>query len=137
MHKIILAECTQGNCEQPPKIEYILSLPVTRNEVAVDAQLKPGFVEFLADKFLQGEKGALASEDFRILATSINKPYYFWFFGGIDQAKWKALAIAGQLDKIPINHSACFAPAIHPTLQTGGDALVVAALTYLSQTQAT
>lgn len=49
----------------------------------------------------------------------------------MDQAKWNEYAVAGQLDKVPINHSPYFAPAIHPTLQTGGDALVVATLTYL------
>ena len=136
MHRIILAECTQANCEKPPTIEHILSLPVTCNDVSVDAQLRQGFVEFFADKFLESGKGALASEDFSVLATSVNRPYYFWFFGGIDQARWNELAMAGQLDKVPINHSPYFAPAIHPTLRTGGDALVVAALTYLFRNSA-
>lgn len=131
VNRIIVGECSQANCEKPPTIERILGLPVTSNEATVDAQLKPAFMEFFADKFLKGEKGALASEDFSILATSINRPYYFWFFGGMDQAKWNEYAVAGQLDKVPINHSPYFAPAIHPTLQTGGDALVVATLTYL------
>ena len=137
VRKIIITECTQANCEKPPTIDHILSLPVTCNEATVDAQLKVGFVKFFADKFMDAEKGALASEDVSILATSVNRPYYFWFFGGMDQAKWNEYAVAGQLDKVPINHSPYFAPVIHPTLQTGGDALVVAALTYLFQNSAT
>lgn len=136
VQRIIATECTQANCDKPPKIQHTLSLPVTYNEPSVDAQLKPGFMEFFEQKFLEGEKGALASEDISVLATSVNRPYYFWFFGGMDQAKWNEFATAGQLDKVPINHSPHFAPAIHPTLQTGGDALVVATLTYLSQNSA-
>ena len=32
---------------------------------------------------------------------------------------------------IPVNHSAAFAPVIQPTLETGTDALVTAALAWL------
>ena len=124
-------ECSAARCEKPPSIEHILSLPVTRNAVAVDNRLKPGLASFFHGRFLGHEKGALASEDFSVLATFIDKPYYFWFFGGIGQEQWEEKAKANELDKIPINHSPFFAPAIHPTLQTGADALVVATLTYL------
>jgi hypothetical protein len=34
---------------------------------------------------------------------------------------------------IPVNHSEFFAPVIEPTLSTGTQALVVAALTYLAK----
>ena len=34
---------------------------------------------------------------------------------------------------IPVNHSEFFAPVIEPTLSTGTQALVVAALTYLGK----
>jgi amidohydrolase len=131
IHRIVEAECSAARCEKPPTIEHMLSIPVVRNAVAVDNHLKPGFASFFSGRFLGAEKGALASEDFSILATSIDKPYYFWFFGGIDQKQWDERAKANELDKIPVNHSPFFAPAIHPTLQTGGDALVVATLTYL------
>ncbi|KAK5044757.1 hypothetical protein LTR84_010531 [Exophiala bonariae] len=133
VHRIIVAECSEGNCEKPPTIEHTLSLPVTYNEPSIHARLKPGLKEYFGDKFLDGEKGALASEDVSILATSVDRPYYFWFFGGMDETKWNKFATAGQLDKIPVNHSPYFAPAIRPTLQTGGDGLAVATLTYLLQ----
>jgi hypothetical protein len=33
---------------------------------------------------------------------------------------------------VPVNHSAAFAPVVQPTLDTGTQALVVAALTWLA-----
>lgn len=135
--RIIQAECLAGNCPQPPVIDHHKSLPVTSNAADVDACLRPGLQAFFSKSFLLADKGGLASEDFSILATSIGKPYYFWFFGGIDQSRWDELAKTNQLDSVPINHSPFFAPAIHPSLQTGGDALVVAALTYLLRKSAT
>lgn len=47
------------------------------------------------------------------------------------QAYAKAKA-AGEVNKIPSNHSPYFAPVIPPTLQTGVETLVVAALARLS-----
>ena len=39
---------------------------------------------------------------------------------------------AGRLNEIPTNHNPRFAPVIHPTLQTGVEALVVAARAWLA-----
>lgn len=137
MRRIILAECVQATCDKTPTIEPILSLPVTYIEQSVHARMKPSFMDFFQHKFLLDEKSAFASEDFSILATSVNRPYYFWFFGGMDQDKWDEFTKNGQPERIPINHSPDFSPVIHPTLQTGGDALVLAALTYLFSELAT
>jgi hypothetical protein len=39
---------------------------------------------------------------------------------------------AGRLNELPVNHSPLFAPVIHPTLETGVEALVVAARDWLA-----
>ncbi len=58
-------------------------------------------------------------------------PTVFWFWGGLEpELVFTALA-EGRIDQLPANHSASFAPLVEPTLGTGVEALVVAALTWL------
>lgn len=131
VQKTIKSECEAGFCEKPPQIEHHMSLPVTANSENAEMKLRQTFGQIFGQEFMVAPKSSLASEDFSILARSIEKPYCFWLFGGIDQQLWDSLAAQGKLDTVPINHSPDFAPAIHPTLQTGGDAMVAAALTFL------
>lgn len=131
VRRTIESECSAGFCEKPPQIEHHMSLPVTANATAVDQKLQHIFQDQFAENFAVMPKSSLASEDFSVLASSIGKPYYFWLFGGVDQEQWDSLAATNKLDTLPINHSPDFAPVIHPTLQTGGDAMTVAALAFL------
>jgi metal-dependent amidase/aminoacylase/carboxypeptidase family protein len=58
-------------------------------------------------------------------------PYSYWVFGGTDQKTWDKAKKEGKLETLPINHSAYFAPVIEPTLSTGTEAFVAAALSFL------
>ena len=60
-------------------------------------------------------------------APSGTSPSVFWFVGGTDPDVYAKAKAAGRLDEIPTNHNPRFAPVIHPTLETGVEALVVAA----------
>lgn len=40
---------------------------------------------------------------------------------------------AGRINDLPVNHSPLFAPVIHPTLQTGIEAMVAGALAWLAK----
>ncbi|KIW18163.1 hypothetical protein PV08_02451 [Exophiala spinifera] len=131
INSVIKAECEASFCEKPPQIEHHMSLPTTSNAAEVETKLQATLKDFFGPDFMVAPKSSLASEDFSILASSIGKPYCFWLFGGTDQELWDSMAAQGKLDKIPINHSAEFAPVIDPTLQTGGDAMTAAALTFL------
>ena len=52
----------------------------------------------------------------------------FWYIGGTDPDVYDKAKQAGRVTQdIPTNHSPNFAPAIHPTLETGVEAMVVAA----------
>lgn len=53
-------------------------------------------------------------------------PPVFWFVGGTDPVTYAKAKGAGRLNDIPVNHSPQFAPVIHPTLQTGMEAMVFA-----------
>jgi hippurate hydrolase len=52
--------------------------------------------------------------------------------GGTDPGRYAKAKEAGRLNEIPTNHNPCFAPVIHPTLQTGVEALIIAACAWLA-----
>ena len=56
----------------------------------------------------------------------------FWFVGGTDPGRYAKAKEAGRLNEIPANHNPRFAPIIHPTLQTGVEALIIAARAWLA-----
>ena len=74
-----------------------------------------------------------ASEDFGSFGTHWGAPSVFWFIGGTDGAAYKKAEAEGRVHEIPTNHNPRFAPVIHPTLETGVEALMQGAHAWLSQ----
>jgi len=64
--------------------------------------------------------------------TPWHAPAVYWFFGGDDPEVYDKAKKDGALGALPANHNPRFAPVIHPTLQTGVKALVVAAHAWLA-----
>jgi hippurate hydrolase len=56
----------------------------------------------------------------------------FWFVGGTDPEVYAEAKKSGAISDIPTNHNPRFAPVIHPTLEAGVEAMVVAAQAWLS-----
>jgi hypothetical protein len=74
-----------------------------------------------------------ASEDFSDIPNALSVPYSYWGIGGVDPDAYQRAAEAGRVSEdIPVNHSPNFAPVIQPTLDTGTQAMVAAALAWLS-----
>jgi hippurate hydrolase len=74
-----------------------------------------------------------ASEDFSDIPNALGTPYTYWRLGCTDPEIYRKAADAGRINQdIPVNHSPGFAPVIRPTLETGTQALVVAALAWLA-----
>jgi hippurate hydrolase len=71
------------------------------------------------------------SEDFSDIPNALNAPYTYWALGGIDPDSQKADSAGRTAQDAPVNHSPTFAPAVQPTLDTGTETLVVAALAWL------
>jgi hypothetical protein len=59
-------------------------------------------------------------------------PSVFWFVGGTDPEVYAKAKEEIKINELPVNHSPKFAPVLEPTLQTGVEALVVAARAWLS-----
>ena len=74
----------------------------------------------------------MASEDFGCFGAEWHAPAVYWFFGGADPEVYDKAKKDGPLSALPTNHNPRFEPVIHPTLETGVKALVVAAHAWLA-----
>jgi hippurate hydrolase len=132
IQRIVTAECDASGSPQPPEFELFDRFPVTDNDASVTRRVTDAFVEHFGDR-----AGHLplqtASEDFSDIPTALGVPYTYWGIGGTDPDTYQRAETAGTVAQdIPVNHSPRFAPVIQPTLNTGTEALVVAALAFLA-----
>ncbi|KAK3320229.1 amidohydrolase [Cercophora scortea] len=130
IQRIVRAECAASNAATPPVFRMTRHLPTTVNDEAMMRTLCKSFAGHFGDNFDANIPTTTIAEDYSILATSQGRPCAFWHWGGVDQGLWEEHLAQGRVDDIPANHTARFAPVIQPTLQTGVDALCVAALAF-------
>lgn len=121
-------ECEIQQCPKPPKFEQTSHFPLTVNDETVTKTISNNFTTYFGDAYDPNMGNALASEDCSTLATSIDKPCCYWFYGGIAADIFEQHKKNDTISQIPGNHSAQFAPCIQPTLTTGVDAMTIAAL---------
>jgi amidohydrolase len=132
IRRIVRAECAASDCPKEPEFELFDRFPLTDNDEAVTGRVESAFASFFGNRAEPIGQGS-ASEDFSDIPTALGVPYTYWFVGGIDPDTYEAAARAGRVAQdIPVNHSAAFAPVVQPTLDTGTQALVVAALAWLA-----
>lgn len=132
IERIVRAECEASRSPRDPEFELFDRYPLTDNDAEVTGRVAAAFADVFGDR-----AGSLpqqsASEDFSDIPRALGAPYTYWGIGGTDPDTYRAAAEAGRVAQdIPVNHSASFAPVIQPTLDTGTQALVVAALAWLS-----
>ena len=133
VERIVKAECDAGRSPKPPIFERTRTFPLTVNDQETNKSIEKAFSAYFKENHKSAPKPELASEDVSILASSVNKPCCFWFFGGTDPEEWDERKRNGTLNDIPVNHSLYFAPVLQPTLKTGIDALVIATLMFLGK----
>ena len=129
--RVVRAECEAGRCPKEPVFERTRTFPLTHNDKEVNNAIEKSFSSWFGENHKSKPKPHLASEDVSILASSVNRPCCYWFFGGIDAKDWDERENNGTLDEIAVNHSPYFAPVLQPTLKTGVEALTVAIMTFL------
>lgn len=132
IHRIVDAECQASGCPKPADFELFDRFPVTDNDPAATARVAAAFASFFGGRS-RPLPVQTASEDFSDIPNGLGAPYCYWGIGGTDPAAYREAEQAGRVfQDIPVNHSPRFAPVIQPTLDTGIQALVVAALAWLS-----
>jgi amidohydrolase len=130
--RIVTAECHASRSPREPEFELFDRFPATRNDPATTGRVRAAFDAFFGDR-AQDLPLQSASEDFSDIPNALSAPYTYWGIGGIDPETYRRAADAGRVaEEIPVNHSPTFAPVIQPTLDTGTQAMVAAALAWLT-----
>jgi hippurate hydrolase len=133
--RVVAGECAASGSPREPEFELYDEYPLTSNDPHVTTKVAAAFQEFFGDRSFTATRLS-ASEDFSRIPDTLGIPYTYWALGGIDPEQWRAAEVAGRIaSDIPANHSPRFAPVIQPTLQTGTEAIVVAALAWLAASE--
>lgn len=137
VERIIRAEAQASGAEEAPVITVDHSLPPTINDRAATARLTAAFDTAFGDGTVIDPGMFTGSEDVSWFARAAGVPLVYWFWGGVDPQRYADAVAAGTVEKdIPTNHSPFFAPVLHPTIERGVDALVVAAREFLQESPA-
>jgi hippurate hydrolase len=132
IRRIVTAECRASGSPQDPEFELFDRFPVTDNDADATQRVAAAFSDFFGDRAGPIAQQS-ASEDFSDIPDALGAPYTYWCIGGVAPDSYAAAERAGRVAQdIPVNHSATFAPVLQPTLDTGTQALVVAALAWLA-----
>ncbi len=132
IERIVNAEAAASGAPRPPDITPLDRYPLNMNDPEASARVVDAFRRHFPADRVRPTGPAPASEDFGSFGTEWHVPSVFWFVGGTDPDRYAQAKEAGRLNELPVNHSPLFAPVIHPTLETGVEALVIAARAWLA-----
>lgn len=132
IERIANAEAAASGAPRPPEITTLDRYPLNVNDPEASARVVNAFRRYFPADRVRHTGAAPASEDFGSFGTEWHAPSVFWFIGGTDPDTYAKAKEAGRLNELPVNHSPLFAPVIHPTLESGVEALVVAARAWLA-----
>jgi hippurate hydrolase len=130
VERIVNAEAEASGAPRPPEITPLDSYPLNTNDKAASDRVAAAFRAHFSPERVRHTGPAPASEDFGCFGTGWNAPSVFWFVGGTDPALYAQAKEEGRINELPVNHSPHFAPVLHPTLETGVEAMVAAALAW-------
>ena len=132
IERIVKAVAAASGAPRPPEITPLDRYALVTNDPAATTQVVDAFRRHFSADRLRETKPSSASEDFGIFGAEWQVPSVFWFVGGTDPKQYAKAKAAGRLAELPTNHNPRFAPVLHPTLETGVEALVVAAGSWLT-----
>lgn len=130
--RICIAEARASNAPKDPEFEVINSYPLTVNDPEVTQKIAEAFRGQFGRRVSEAAPVG-ASEDFSRFGRAWKSPYVMWFVGGTAQEKYDQAVAEGTVAKLPGPHSPFWAPALHPTLETGIEAILTAAGEWLAK----
>jgi amidohydrolase len=133
IERIVNAEAEASGAPRKPEITPLDRYPLVKNDPEAARRIGDAFRRYFPADRVQDTEPTTASEDFGSFGAEWGAPSVFWFVGGTDSDVYAKAQKEGKIGDIPTNHNPRFAPAIHPTLQIGVEALVVAAQAWLSK----
>ena len=132
IERIVNAEAEASGAPRKPEITTLDHYPLNLNNPDASKRIVEAFRRHFGTERVRETGAAPASEDFGSFGTEWHVPSVFWFVGGTDPDTYAKAKQAGRINDLPVNHSPKFAPLIHPTLETGIEALVVGARAWLA-----
>ncbi|SEG68682.1 hippurate hydrolase [Actinacidiphila yanglinensis] len=131
IERIVRGEAATSGAPEPD-VDLLYGFPALVNDEAAGEAVLAAFTEHFGAERLVPVPLVPASEDFGLLTDGGRIPSAYWFVRGSDPAAYAAAEAAGRIAAdIPTNHSPSFAPVLDPTLATGVQTLVAAALAWL------
>jgi hippurate hydrolase len=132
--RIVNAEADAAGAPRRPEITTTEHYPLLVNDASWTTRVGGALrAELGADRVHELIAPISASEDFGSFGTEWGAPSVFWYVGGTDPDAFSKAERAGRLAQdIPTNHNPRFAPVIHPTLETGVQAMTSVALDALT-----
>jgi hippurate hydrolase len=131
--RIAKAEAEASGALKPPEITPLDRYPLNVNDKQASERVREAFCGHFGVDRVRHTGPAPASEDFGCFATAWEVPSVYWFVGGTDPQLYAHAKAEGRINELPVNHNPAFAPVIHPTLETGLEALVAAASEWLGK----
>ena len=131
--RIVNAEAAASGAPKPPEITALDRYPLVSNDAQATERVAEAFRQHFKREQVVHVQATSASEDFGSFGSHWGAPSVFWFIGGTDPAVYQKAKTAGRVHDLPTNHNPRFAPVIHPTLETGVEALIVAAKAWLAK----
>jgi hippurate hydrolase len=132
IERIVNAEAAASGAPKKPDITSLDRYDLVANDEQASQQVVAAFRHHFPSDRIHETGPVPASEDFGSFGVQWQVPSVFWFVGGIDPDTYAQAKKAGRTSDIPTNHSPHFLPVIHPTLETGVEAMVVAARAWLT-----
>jgi hippurate hydrolase len=133
VERIVNGEAATAGAPKQPEIERYGSYPITENDEAANNALAEVFLAHFGPEVTMPAPLITGSEDFSEFGRAAGAPSVFWLVGGFDPQTVITAMTEGRFERdIPSNHSPRFAPVLHPTLRTGIETLVAAALSRLA-----
>ncbi|HZU44252.1 MAG TPA: M20 family metallopeptidase [Terriglobales bacterium] len=132
IERIVNAEAEASGAPKKPEITPLDRYPLVKNDPEATKRAIDAFRSYFPAERVKETKPTTASEDFGSFGTEWQVPSVFWFVGGTDPETYAKAKKTGTIADIPTNHNPRFAPVIHPTLEAGVEAMVVASQAWLS-----
>ncbi|MFI7388293.1 amidohydrolase [Streptomyces sp. NPDC049813] len=131
VERVVRAESQASAAVAEPTLQWLPSAPALVSDPDATARTVEAFAAHFGRERLLPMPQVNASEDVGVFGEALGVPTVFWFWGGLETQTVLGALQEGRLDTLPSNHSPHFAPLVEPTLSTGVEALVVAALAWL------
>ena len=130
--RIVNAEAEASRAPRKPEITPLDRYAFVKNDPEATKRAVDAFQSYFPADRVKDTQPTTASEDFGSFGTEWQSPSVFWFVGGTDPETYARAKKSGTIADIPTNHNPRFAPVIHPTLEAGVEAMVVAAQAWLA-----